>query len=43
MDELNVVTATVCVALLAALVLAAWVLGGVRLDVVRRRDEEAGG
>jgi hypothetical protein len=39
---MDVVTAAVALTLLAALVLAVWVAAGIRLDVVRRRDEEAG-
>jgi hypothetical protein len=37
---MDVVTATVALTLLAALVLALWVMAGIRLDVIRQRHEE---
>jgi hypothetical protein len=39
----NAIMATVALTLLAALVLTLWAVAGIRLDVVRRRDEETGG
>jgi hypothetical protein len=38
----SAITATVALTLLAALLLTLWALAGIRLDVVRRRDEETG-
>lgn len=40
MDAFSFVALTVAFSLLLALVLAAWLLGGIGLDVIRQRDEE---